>query len=87
MHDDFIRFLPAFGAETPKQKILEMQTYQQHLVSERDDLQSKADRLAAFLDTEIYQSLPEAEQDRMRRQLGHMNSYREVLDERIAAFA
>lgn len=64
-----------------------MQPYQERVVTERDDLSDKIDRLAQFLDTAAYALLPESERDRMFRQLRHMNNYREVLDERIEAFS
>ena len=63
-----------------------MEPYQCRVVAEREDLQQKVEALAKFLDTKIFYSLPLAEQDRMSRQLIHMNDYRDVLDERIAAF-
>jgi len=61
-------------------------TYQRRVVDEREELSEKIVKLAKFFDTQVYQSLPVAEQDRMLRQLTHMNDYRDVLDERIAAF-
>jgi hypothetical protein len=55
-----------------------MQPYQQRVVTERDDLQAKIERLAEFLDTETYSTLPEPERLRLALQLRHMNSYREA---------
>lgn len=63
-----------------------MQPHEQRVVTERDELQSKIEKLSKFLDSETYATLPQSEQERMLRQLRHMNDYREVLDERIAAF-
>lgn len=36
--------------------------------------------------SEMFKTLPSAEQDRMRRQLGIMSEYSEILNERIVAF-
>jgi hypothetical protein len=63
-----------------------MDDYQSRVIAEREDLAGKATRLAAFFDTPVYEALPQAEKDRMARQIRHMNDYKEVLDERIAAF-
>lgn len=63
-----------------------MQPYQERVIAERDELEPKITRLSKFLDSETCRSLPEAEQARLLRQLGHMNGYHEVLDERINAF-
>lgn len=64
-----------------------MQEFQKRVVEEKAELDSKMDRLTAFIDTPIFKSLPEAEQERMVRQLHHMGEYTAVLGERIAAFA
>ena len=63
-----------------------MESYQKRVVEEKVDLDGKIDRLTDFLDTDLFKSLDPAEQDRMRRQLGHMSAYSAVLGERIAAF-
>lgn len=63
-----------------------MKPFQSRVVTERDELRSKIDLLAAFFDSTIYAELPRAEQSRMFNQLHHMNGYCEVLNERIEAF-
>ena len=63
-----------------------MQPHQERVVSEREELQTKAKRLAEFLRGSVFPTLPLAEQDRLVQQLEHMNAYRRILDERIAAF-
>ena len=63
-----------------------MQPYQQRVVTEREELSEKIVKLTKFFDTEMYQALPGPEQDRMFRQLKHMNAYSDVLAERIVAF-
>lgn len=63
-----------------------MQPHQQRVVDEKTKLDEKIGKLRAFFDNQIYQSLPLDEQERLNRQLQHMLSYSEVLDERISAF-
>jgi hypothetical protein len=63
-----------------------MQPHQHRVTVERAELNEKIEKLAKFFDTEMYQSLPMAEQGRMLQQLKHMIDYRHVLDNRIAAF-
>lgn len=62
------------------------QLYRSRVTIERANLHGNIERLAKFLDTETYYLLPKEEQKRLVRQLHIMNDYREVLDERIAAF-
>lgn len=63
-----------------------MLEFQQRVVTERGDLDDKIQKLSKFLDTNTFYNLHLAEQRRLENQLTHMNAYREVLDERIAAF-
>ena len=63
-----------------------MEPHQKRVVAEKADLEGKIERLTNFLGTERFASLDADEQDRMRRQLGHMSAYSAVLGERIAAF-
>ena len=62
--------------------------HQQRVVAERDELVGKLSRLYDFVDddNQVFSKLDDAEKDRLRRQLGHMTGYAEVLGERIAAF-
>ena len=63
-----------------------MQPHQQRVVTEKDELDGKLTKLRAFFDTKIFAGLDEAEKERLQRQAGHMDSYSQVLGERIAAF-
>lgn len=65
---------------------MNLQPHQQRVVDEKTDLDAKMDKLTAFIDTPIFASLAEAEQERLVRQLHHMGNYTAVLGERIAAF-
>lgn len=65
-----------------------LQPHQQRVVNERDELVDRMAKLYGFINGggPAFNQLDNAEQYRLRRQLGHMTSYAEVLDERIAAF-
>lgn len=60
--------------------------HQQRVVTEREELDEKITKLTAFTDTDIFRSLDKAEQERLERQLSHMNAYSDVLGERIGNF-
>lgn len=64
-----------------------MQPHQQRVVDEKTSLDEKIQKLAAFIDTDTFDGLPDDEQDRLERQMVVMNEYSEILGERIAAFA
>lgn len=63
-----------------------MQPHQERVVTERDELQEKLTKLAAFFPSKIFAGLDESERLRLTKQLGLMEGYRDVLNERIAAF-
>ena len=63
-----------------------MQEFQQRVVSEKSDLDGKREKLLAFLNTDIFRGLPQAEKDRLRTQLSVMGVYSDILNQRIAAF-
>lgn len=63
-----------------------MQPYQERVVEEKADLDSKIEKLAFFLAGEKAQNLPPGENPRMTRQLAAMREYSAVLGERIACF-
>jgi hypothetical protein len=63
-----------------------MKPFQQRVVDEKAALDDKLSRLKPFIDSDTFESLPEAEQERLERQLELMEGYSEVLGERIAAF-
>ena len=60
--------------------------HQQRVVSEKSELDGKIEKLNAFGKGDLFLTLPEAEQDRLRRQSTIMGMYSGVLGERIAAF-
>jgi hypothetical protein len=63
-----------------------MEEYQQRVVDEKTALDDKISRLKPFIATEKFFALPVFEQERMNRQLHHMEKYSDVLGERIEAF-
>jgi len=64
-----------------------MQPHQQRVVDERDELDSKLEKLSHFMGgNPIYLDLPDDEKDRLHRQRGAMEEYSKVLWERIKAF-
>jgi hypothetical protein len=60
--------------------------HQQHAVEERDQLAERITQMTAFEAGELFVTLCEAEQRRMRSQLVAMDEYLAILNERIAAF-
>jgi hypothetical protein len=74
------------GAFDSANKGVVMQDYQRRVVTERRELSEKMDKLEQFLLGDAYLNLPGAEQNRLVRQVLIMSDYRDVLDERIAAF-
>lgn len=63
-----------------------MIAYQQRVIDEKMELDSKLEKLNAFFATEIFNRLLDEEKDRMRRQAMAMLAYSGILDERIKAF-
>ncbi|WP_349016780.1 Gp49 family protein [Pseudomonas sp. PS01300] len=60
--------------------------HQQRVLVEYVDLGDKLTKLNGFLETDLFKSLPAAEQERMTVQRGAMSEYHGVLADRIAAF-
>lgn len=60
-------------------------SYQQRLTDEKTELDAKLEKLYSFLATDTFNSLDEAEQDRLRLQAEYMTAYSGVLSERLAA--
>ena len=63
-----------------------MPPYQQRVVDERNDLDTKISALRTFIGSAMFPTVPLAERLRLGRQLVAMNAYSEVLNERILAF-
>jgi hypothetical protein len=55
-------------------------------VTEVRELREKLDKLNQFVQTEMFNQLPEDEQARLQKQRGLMDEYAQVLDDRIAHF-
>lgn len=64
-----------------------MRPHQQRVVDERAELDDKLSKLAGFFGTDLFATLPSAEQQRLRTQAVAMRTYSSILAERIAAFA
>lgn len=63
-----------------------MKDYQQRVVDEKAELDSKIAKLIAFQYTDMWEQLDVAEKHRMARQKLAMQSYSSILSERILAF-
>jgi len=63
-----------------------MAPHQQRVVTEREELVHKLDKLTEFLKGDLYRSLSVDERERLARQHGIMEQYSNVLAERIAHF-
>ena len=63
-----------------------MKDYQQRVVTEKRELDERREKLDVFIRTELFQTLPVAEQHLMIRQLSIMCQYSKVLGDRIALF-
>lgn len=64
----------------------ELQPHQQRVVTEKNELDDKREKLGAFKNTDMFASLPWQEQERLNTQAHIMTMYSAVLGERIAAF-
>jgi hypothetical protein len=60
--------------------------YQQRVITEQDELDSKMIALSKFFDTKFFMDLPDEEQSLLRKQYGYMQRYSSVLSERISNF-
>ena len=60
--------------------------YQQRVITEQDDLDTKMSALSKFFDTKFFSDLPDVEQSLLRKQYGYMQKYSSVLSERISNF-
>jgi hypothetical protein len=64
----------------------ELEPHQERVVEEKQQLDEKIAKLAAFIGGTMFASLDDAERSRLSIQLQHMNGYSEILGQRIAAF-
>lgn len=66
---------------------MELQPHQQRVIDEKSELDKKAMALSQFIgNSDIFQTLDAAEQERLREQNDVMWQYSTILGERIAAF-
>lgn len=63
-----------------------MAPHQQRVVDEKNELDSKLEKLIEFLDTQLFLGLPFEEKLRLRRQSVVMDEYSNILAARIGAF-
>ncbi|NBM04401.1 crAss001_48 related protein [Proteus sp. G2671] len=63
-----------------------MQSHQQRVVDEKQELDDKITKLMAFIGGDIFKSLEHRDQELLGQQLGHMRSYSETLSLRIERF-
>jgi hypothetical protein len=63
-----------------------MKPFQERVIEEKSSLDDKCVKLHNFIYSDTFNTLPQQEQWRMIRQLAAMQSYSEVLGERINAF-
>ena len=63
-----------------------MKPHQERVIAEKADLDEKLAKLNEFGKSEMFQTLPPEEQERLERQSRIMDQYSVVLSERIAAF-
>jgi hypothetical protein len=65
---------------------MQLQPHQERVVAEHAELTERIGKLLAFFQTDLFTTLSEAEQSRLRNQARFMDGYAAVLKERIAAF-
>lgn len=63
-----------------------MEAHQLRVVDEKAELDTKIEKLDAFIHGSIYSCLENSEQIRLTRQYCHMKDYSKVLGERIDTF-
>jgi hypothetical protein len=63
-----------------------MKPHQLRVVEEKKELDEKRDKLFDFIGTDTFNSLPGAEQERLKEQRKIMADYSNILEERIGAF-
>ena len=64
-----------------------MQPHQQRVVTEKQELDDKAEKLSAFIGSSpLFENLDSEEQERLKKQNDIMWQYSDILKERIAAF-
>lgn len=67
-------------------EVMNMEEFQERVVTEKRELDEKLARLRAFIGSERLAGVAEAERSRLNRQFIAMTKYSDILGERIAAF-
>ena len=65
---------------------MKVEEFQQRVIKEKVELDSKIQRLVAFTTTRIFMALDDAEKGRLQYQCDAMYLYSRILGDRIAAF-
>lgn len=65
---------------------MSMAAFQGRVVAEKNEVKERLANLLAFLQSQTFAGLPEAERSRLRNQARFMDGYVAILEERIAAF-
>lgn len=60
-----------------------MSDFKTRLLEERDQLQEKVTKLDAFLDTEVFETISEVQQELLLSQFEAMTDYLDILNARI----
>lgn len=63
-----------------------MEDFQQRVVAEKDELDTKIAALKKFFDSDTFKTVPIEEQKRLQAQAKAMDEYSNILHQRIAAF-
>jgi hypothetical protein len=71
---------PSFSKEN------KMKDYQERVIAEQDALVRKLETLERFIGSEVFKTLDNLEQGRLRQQATAMGQYSDVLARRITAF-
>lgn len=61
-----------------------MSDFRGRLFQERDELLRRIKKLKAFILDEAFDALPAIERSDLRKQLGHMEDYAAILEQRVA---
>lgn len=65
---------------------MSLQPHQERVVVETNEVKLKLTNLAKFINSDFFKTVDTDEQERLKRQIGFMRQYYDVLEERIAAF-
>ena len=63
-----------------------LQPHQQRVVIEKSEIDNRISKLVDFFETDIFSTLDDQEQGRLKRQAVIMKDYSDVLQERIDSF-